>query len=120
MSFGNPINSAPLRLNLITNQSLQFSSQICVQVPRPTMSCCGGKCGCGSGCKCGSGCNGCGMHADLGSSEQTLTSRIVITGVAPVSVQFEETEMSFGAENDGCGCGSGCKCGSTCSCSSCK
>ncbi|KAI4304636.1 hypothetical protein MLD38_040116 [Melastoma candidum] len=109
MSFENPISSTPPRLTLITNQSLQFSNQIRVQVPRTTMSCCGGKCGCGgSGCNCGSSCNGCGMYPDFGSSKQTLASRIVIAGVAPVSMQVEDTEMSFGAENDGCSCGSSC------------
>ncbi|CAI0474828.1 unnamed protein product [Linum tenue] len=75
------------------------------------MSCCGGKCGCGSACKCGSGCNGCSMYLDLAETSTTST-QILIAGVAPVSMGFESSEMSFGAEN-------GCKCGSNCTCDNC-
>ncbi|KAK3206262.1 hypothetical protein Dsin_020308 [Dipteronia sinensis] len=74
------------------------------------MSCCGGNCGCGSGCKCGSGCGGCGMYPDLGFSEATSTTQTMIAGVAPVKTFYEESEMSFGAENGGCKCGSSCTC----------
>ncbi|MBM5569958.1 hypothetical protein ELE31_27620, partial [Klebsiella quasipneumoniae] len=65
------------------------------------MSCCGGNCGCGSGCKCGSGCNGCGMYADLGSSEKATTAATIITGVAPAKMFSEGSEMSF---EGGAGC----------------
>ncbi|CAI0539721.1 unnamed protein product [Linum tenue] len=75
------------------------------------MSCCGGKCGCGSSCKCGSGCNGCSMYPDLVETSTTST-QILIAGVAPASMGFEGSEMSFGAEN-------GCKCGSNCTCDNC-
>ncbi|KAJ4845442.1 hypothetical protein Tsubulata_026308 [Turnera subulata] len=73
------------------------------------MSCCGGNCGCGSGCKCGSGCNGCSMYPDLGFTESTTTETLIV-GVAPVKMVFEKSEMSFGAENGGCKCGSNCSC----------
>ncbi|KAJ4713992.1 Metallothionein-like protein [Melia azedarach] len=76
------------------------------------MSYCGGNCGYGSGCKCGSGCGGCGMYPDLGFSEKTTTETLIV-GVAPVKMQYEVSEMSFGAEN-------GCKCGSNCTCDPCN
>ncbi|XP_062015657.1 metallothionein-like protein 1 [Rosa rugosa] len=72
------------------------------------MSGCGStSCKCGSGCKCGSSCN-CGNYPDLESS----TTATIIAGVPSTNVCFEESEMSFGAEN-------GCKCGQSCSCTSC-
>ncbi|KAG2670172.1 hypothetical protein I3843_14G069300 [Carya illinoinensis] len=69
------------------------------------MSCCGGSCSCGSG-------SGCSKHPDLGHSEKTTTETI-ISGVAPVKINSEGSEMSSGAEN-------GCKCGSSCSCDPCN
>ncbi|PQQ11681.1 metallothionein-like protein type 2 [Prunus yedoensis var. nudiflora] len=70
------------------------------------MSCsCGSNCSCGSDCKCGK------KYPDLEYSETTSTQTI-IAGVAPVKMNYEGSEMSYGAEN-------GCKCGSNCSCSSC-
>ncbi|XP_015874102.3 metallothionein-like protein type 2 [Ziziphus jujuba] len=79
------------------------------------MSCCGGTCGCGSACSCGSGCGGCGMYPDLGFAEKT-TTQTIIAGVAPVKMHSEGSEMSYGAENGGCNCGSDCSCGSDCKC----
>ncbi|KAF4350649.1 hypothetical protein CsatB_029823 [Cannabis sativa] len=79
------------------------------------MSCCSGKCGCGSACSCGSGCTGCGKYPDLGILE-TTTSVSLITGIAPAKAYYVDSEMSYGAENDGCNCGSSCKCGSDCKC----
>ncbi|MEJ4344604.1 hypothetical protein SJ615_14640, partial [Enterococcus faecium] len=76
------------------------------------MSCCGGKCGCGASCSCGSGCNGCGMYPDLNISE-TTTTQTIISGVTPVKMIYEGSEMGFGAEN-------GCKCGSNCTCDPCN
>ncbi|XP_050215278.1 metallothionein-like protein type 2 [Mercurialis annua] len=74
------------------------------------MSCCGGNCGCGSACKCGNGCGGCKMYPDLSYSEKTTTETLVL-GVAPEKTQFGGSfEMSVGAENGGCKCGSDCKC----------
>ncbi|KAF8397509.1 hypothetical protein HHK36_016426 [Tetracentron sinense] len=73
------------------------------------MSCCGGNCGCGSGCKCGSGCGGCNMYPDFSFSESTTTETLIV-GVAPKATYFEGSEMSYGAENDGCKCGSSCTC----------
>ncbi|KAM5583665.1 metallothionein-like protein 1 [Rosa sericea] len=72
------------------------------------MSGCGSTgCKCGSDCKCGSSCN-CGNYPDLESS----TTATIIAGVPSTNMYFEESEMSFGAEN-------GCKCGQSCSCTSC-
>ncbi|KAK2643089.1 hypothetical protein Ddye_024852 [Dipteronia dyeriana] len=67
-------------------------------------------CACGDSCKCGSNCQ-CGkMYPDLGYSETTSTTRTMIAGVAPVKMFYEGSEMSFGAENGGCKCGSSCSC----------
>ncbi|KAK0605904.1 hypothetical protein LWI29_031989 [Acer saccharum] len=72
------------------------------------MSCSNGNCSCGSDCKCGSGCN-C-MYPNLGYSETTSTTQTMIAGFAPVKMFYEGSEMSFGAENGGCKCGSSCTC----------
>ncbi|GMN24204.1 hypothetical protein TIFTF001_000474 [Ficus carica] len=76
------------------------------------MSCsCGSNCNCGSDCKCGK------RNLDLGVSEEINTAHVsVIAGFAPAKMYFEESEMSYGAENDGCNCGSNCKCGDSCKC----
>ncbi|GLT92540.1 hypothetical protein SLE2022_103730 [Rubroshorea leprosula] len=75
------------------------------------MSCCGGNCGCGAGCKCGSGCGGCKMFPDV---TENNTRETLVLGVAVTSkVNFEGSEMGFGAEN-------GCKCGDNCSCDPCN
>ncbi|TXG74067.1 hypothetical protein EZV62_002646 [Acer yangbiense] len=50
------------------------------------------------------------MYPDLGSSEATSTTQTMIAGVAPVKMFYEGSEMSFGAENGGCKCGSSCTC----------
>nr|AAY84148.1 metallothionein [Catharanthus roseus] len=72
------------------------------------MSCsCGGSCNCGSGCSCGSK-----KYQDL---ETSATTTIIIEGVAPKKMDFEESEKSFGAEG-----GHGCKCGSNCNCDPCN
>ncbi|PON36706.1 Metallothionein [Parasponia andersonii] len=77
------------------------------------MSCCNGNCGCSGSCGCGSGCKGCAMYPDI--SERT-TSESIIDGIAPVKAYYEGSEMSYGAEHDGCNCGADCKCGSSCKC----
>ncbi|KAF4350646.1 hypothetical protein CsatB_029820 [Cannabis sativa] len=76
------------------------------------MSCnCGSSCSCGSDCKCGK------KFPDLGISETNPTTVTMIAGIAPlIKMSFEGAEMSFGAENDGCNCGSNCSCGSGCKC----
>nr|DAD20617.1 TPA_asm: hypothetical protein HUJ06_022080 [Nelumbo nucifera] len=49
------------------------------------------------------------MYPDMSFfGERTITETIVV-GVAPQKYS-EATEMSFGAENEGCGCGSNCSC----------
>ncbi|GLT38920.1 hypothetical protein SLA2020_131360 [Shorea laevis] len=74
-------------------------------------SCCGGNCGCGSGCKCGSGCGGCKMFPDV--AENTTRETLVLGVATTGKVNFEGSEMGFGAEN-------GCKCGANCTCDPCN
>ncbi|KAE9592068.1 hypothetical protein Lal_00013029 [Lupinus albus] len=75
---------------------------------------CNGNCGCGSGCKCGNGCGGCKMYPDLSYTEN-ITTHTLVMGVAHVKAHIEGDEMGFGAENDGCKCGTNCTCDS-CTC----
>ncbi|ESR41615.1 hypothetical protein CICLE_v10013803mg [Citrus x clementina] len=72
------------------------------------MSCCGRNCGrncgCGSSCKCGSDYNVCRMYPDLSYSENpTTTTDILVLGDAYAKMNYEVSEMGFGAEGD-------CKC----------
>ncbi|KAF9599307.1 hypothetical protein IFM89_036605 [Coptis chinensis] len=78
-------------------------------------SCCAGKCGCGDGCKCGSSCAGCKKYPDLGYSGEGTSGETMIIGFAPEKNYFEGSEMSVGAENDGCQCGANCTC-NPCNC----
>ncbi|RVW56943.1 Metallothionein-like protein 1 [Vitis vinifera] len=74
---------------------------------------CGSSCGCGSDCKCGK------MYPDLGSSEKATTAATIITGVAPVKMHSEGSEMSLEG-GEGCKSGNACKCGSSCNCDPCN
>ncbi|PON36709.1 Metallothionein [Parasponia andersonii] len=70
-------------------------------------------CKCGDNCSCGSDCN-CGKYTELGLFSNSVP--VIITGIATVKAYYEGSEMSYGAENDGCNCGSNCSCGSDCKC----
>ncbi|KAF8396768.1 hypothetical protein HHK36_018400 [Tetracentron sinense] len=54
-------------------------------------------------------CLRCKMYPDFSFSEGTTTETLIV-GVAPKMAYFEGSEMSVGAENDGCKCGSSCTC----------
>ncbi|KAF6989800.1 hypothetical protein CFC21_007088 [Triticum aestivum] len=66
-------------------------------------------CSCGSSCSCSSNCN-CGkMYPDLeGKSSAAMQAIVVVLGVGPAKVQFEEA-------GHGCSCGASCKC-NPCNC----
>ncbi|XP_010252122.1 PREDICTED: metallothionein-like protein 2 [Nelumbo nucifera] len=68
---------------------------------------CGGNCGCGSGCSCGGGCK---KYLDMSFAGEKTTTETIVVGVAPQKTYSEASEMNFGAENEGCGCGSNCSC----------
>ncbi|XP_039027707.1 metallothionein-like protein 1 isoform X1 [Hibiscus syriacus] len=71
-------------------------------------------CSCGSGCKCGDNCScRCSRNLNQGYLEKTTGAENIISGVAPVKINFEVSEIS--AES-----GHGCKCGSNCTCDPCN
>ncbi|KAJ4845438.1 hypothetical protein Tsubulata_026304 [Turnera subulata] len=78
----------------------------------PTPDCTCLDCSCPT-CKCSSGWTRCGiMYPDSGLTESTKTETPSVNvappsvSVAPVKTVYEKSEMSSGAKNGGCKCGS--------------
>ncbi|RVW57082.1 hypothetical protein CK203_070541 [Vitis vinifera] len=60
------------------------------------------------------------MYPDLGSSEKAIiAATIIITGVAPAKMYYEESEMSLEGGKD-CKFGNDCKCGNSYNCDPCN
>ncbi|XP_039070976.1 metallothionein-like protein 1 [Hibiscus syriacus] len=71
-------------------------------------------CSCGSGCKCGDNCSSrCSRNLNLGYSGKTTNAETIISGVAPMKMNFEGSEMSTESGHE-------CKCGSSCTCDPCN
>ncbi|KAK8520627.1 hypothetical protein V6N13_030929 [Hibiscus sabdariffa] len=70
-------------------------------------------CNCGSSCSCGDNCSCSSRSLNLGLSEKTATTETIISGVGPLKMDFEASEMSTES-------GHGCKCGSNCTCDPCN
>ncbi|KAE8727701.1 Metallothionein-like protein 1 [Hibiscus syriacus] len=69
-------------------------------------------CNCGSSCSCGDNCS-CSRNLNLGFSQKPISTETIISGVAPVKMTFDVSEMSTES-------GHGCKCGSNCTCDPCN